>query len=109
LDALYGAEKIIQFKKPIIFIEIEELHLRKFHANSKILIEKILSMGYVLYRIESEYPCDHLCIPLEEVSRFEKDIINKFSFRLSKIEGRNVELRFLSIDSQNYDSCIAVK
>lgn len=105
VDALNGAGKTIGDSRPIMFIEIEQQHLKALGSSAQQLIEKILSLGYALYRIENEYPCDHLCIPLELTAEFEKNTRNKFSFKLSdKIIGKRVKLTFENDRSQNYSS-----
>lgn len=105
VDALNGAEKTIGASRPIMFIEIEQQHLKALGSSAQQLIEKILSLGYALYRIENDYPCDHLCIPLELSDKFDQTIKNRFSFRLSdKIIGKRVKLTFADNQSQNYTS-----
>ena len=106
VNALFGAEELIARHRPIIFIEIEELHLQALGFNSKVLIEKLLWFDYALYRIETSYPCDHLCIPLEMVDKFERIDQPKMSFSLSKIVGKSVELTFLTDKSQNYETIV---
>ena len=58
------------------------------------LIEKIFSMGYVLFRVETNYPCDHLCIPIEHVLEFEEKITPNISYDLTKLHGKKIELKF---------------
>ena len=106
VNALFGAEELISKHRPIIFIEIEELHLRALGFSSKILIEKLFSFGYALYRVETTYPCDHLCIPLEMVDKFERVDQPKINFPLSKIVGKSVALTFLTEKSQNYETVV---
>ncbi|MDC1292411.1 FkbM family methyltransferase [Amylibacter sp.] len=104
LDTLEGAEKLISKDRPVMFIEIEEHHLRALNASSKELIEKIFSLDYVLFRIETNYPCDHLCIPLESVEKFEEEVISNIPYYLTKLEGKKIELRFESDLAHNYES-----
>ena len=104
LDALGGAEKLISRDRPVIFIEIEEHHLRALNASSKELIEKIFGFDYVLFRIETNYPCDHLCIPLESVEHFEEKITPNIPYELTKLQGKKIELKFKSSWAHNYES-----
>ncbi len=101
--ALRGAGKTISKFRPYMFIEIEQQYLLEMGSSSKELIELILSFGYALYRIETHYPCDHLCVPVERVDFFERDIIPEMNLKLSsKITGSKVDLVFESKKSQNY-------
>jgi len=101
--ALRGASKTISKFKPYMFIEIEQQYLLEMGSSSKELIELILSFGYALYRIETDYPCDHICVPIEKVEYFERDIIPAMNLKLSpKIFGITVDLVFENKKSQNY-------
>ncbi|MEQ9893624.1 FkbM family methyltransferase [Pectobacterium aroidearum] len=102
IKALSGANDLISRDRPIIFVEIEEQHLKSLGGSSKDLIEKILGLDYVLFRIETDYPCDHLCIPKEKINYFDSEIRPKLSLELSIIEGKRVALTFESEFSQNY-------
>jgi FkbM family methyltransferase len=103
--ALSGAKALIKRCKPILFVEIEERHLRKLGASTKILIELILSMEYAIYRVESTYPCDHLCIPNEKIDEFESAFMPKMKVRLSpRISGESVTLTFASSRDQTYET-----
>ncbi len=64
LNALRGAVATINAFKPLIFIEIEEPHLLKFNTNSSALIDFIKGLGYGVLKIDNEYPCDHICVPI---------------------------------------------
>jgi hypothetical protein len=63
---LIGARTTIATSRPVMFIEIEEYLLRCFGSSSEKLINKLLSMNYVLVRIMNDYPCDHLAVPAEQ-------------------------------------------
>ncbi len=105
LEALRGAEKLIKRDRPILFIEIEENHLTALGTSSEELIEMIFSLGYVLYRIHSSYPCDHLCIPEESVKEFERHTLPKFRFKTSKLVGTRIRLFFdPTFSKNNYES-----
>ena len=104
IKALKGAESLILRDRPILFIEIEEVYLKEFGGSSKELIEMILSYDYVLFRIMNDYPCDHLCLPREQVENFERTVIPSLDLNLLKIDGKKVSLVFDSFDSMNYKS-----
>ena len=61
LFALLGAENTIKQSLPDIFIEIEEHQLAKFNVTKDQLFNYIKSFGYRMFRIDNEYPCDHIC------------------------------------------------
>lgn len=104
IDALRGAEKLIKRDRPIMFIEVEEHHLKALGGSSKELIQRILGLDYVLYRVETDYPCDHLCVPIEQVSSFEEKTVVNIEYPLTKLQGKEIELFFDSDQSPNYSS-----
>ena len=61
LFTLKGSSKLIDKHKPDIFIEIEPHQLEKFNYGENELIEYIKSFGYRIFKIDNEYPCDHIC------------------------------------------------
>ena len=61
LFTLEGAKELISTHQPNMFIEIEPHQLIKFGITEKQLIEYIKSMGYRMFKINNEYPCDHIC------------------------------------------------
>ena len=83
--ALDGAKKTIKKSRPIMFIEIEQIHLEALGYTTIELLEKIRLFQYAIYRINANSFVDHLCIPIEKVTTFEKRIKNKFSFTMTKI------------------------
>jgi len=93
LLALKGAKKLISEQRPIIFVEVEEHHLRAFGSSSKELIEYLLSTGYVLLRIKTEYPCDHVCVPVERATEIP-DLISRVGWQVDVLTGTTVELTF---------------
>lgn len=105
VKALRGAKKTINNHRPYMFIEIEEKHLNAMNTSTKELIEVILSFNYCLYRIENNYPCDHICVPLEKIEEFEIKIKHNLNLNLSKkISGKFVEVSFKNLKDQNYKS-----
>jgi FkbM family methyltransferase len=61
LFALQGGEQTLKNHTPDIFIEIEEHQLAKFDITKEQLVDYIKSFGYRMFRIDNEYPCDHIC------------------------------------------------
>ena len=105
VKALQGAKNLICDQKPIMFIEIEEQYLQELGTSTKELIETIFSLNYVLYRIETDYPCDYICVPSEKVEFFENTILKKLSFKTSKkISGKSVKVFFAKPTDQIYES-----
>jgi FkbM family methyltransferase len=61
LFTLEGAKDLITTHLPDLFIEIEPHQLIKFDISSDQLIDYIKSFGYKIFKINNEYPCDHIC------------------------------------------------
>jgi len=61
LFALQGAQNILSIYQPDLFIEIEPHQLIKFNVTEEQLLTYIKSFGYSIYKINNEYPCDHIC------------------------------------------------
>jgi FkbM family methyltransferase len=61
LFALQGAQNILTNQQPDLFIEIEPHQLIKFGVTEEQLLDYIKSFGYSIYKINNEYPCDHIC------------------------------------------------
>jgi FkbM family methyltransferase len=61
LFALQGAQNILTTYQPDLFIEIEPHQLIKFNITEEQLLSFIKSFGYSIYKINNEYPCDHIC------------------------------------------------
>ena len=76
--ALCGAKNLLLHFRPILFLEIEEQQLKSLGTSTKELIEKLFSLDYVLFRINTSYPCDHICVPIENANKFEKKYKDRF-------------------------------
>jgi FkbM family methyltransferase len=61
LFALEGAKELLSTHLPNLFIEIEDHQLIKFNISPTQLIDYIKSFGYRVFKINNEYPCDHIC------------------------------------------------
>lgn len=70
VKALEGARSLISESRPFMFVEVEEQHLRALGTCTQELIELVFSLGYAMYRIEIDYPCDHICVPVEKTEYF---------------------------------------
>ncbi|HAR64044.1 MAG TPA: hypothetical protein DCS13_11320 [Candidatus Margulisbacteria bacterium] len=92
LFALKGAKDTIDRDRPIMFIEIEEHQCRKFGYTSEDLIEYLFSIGYYLLRIKTNYPCDHIALPLEKES--EESVFHGMPYHVEKLKGKKIELTF---------------
>jgi hypothetical protein len=102
-NALIGMRRLVLRDRPLFFVEIEENYLLLFGASSKRLIEEFFALGYTLYRINTEYPCDHLAVPDERVPEFESELLNLYPWKVTKLKGTTIELTF--IGSRNtYDN-----
>ena len=101
--ALKGMKNIINKDRPILFLEVEEQHLKSLGSSSKQLIELLLSYNYALYRIKTNYPCDHICVPIEKIGLFKNNILKYYSYETEEIIGKEVELSFDNVyKDQNY-------
>lgn len=58
---LEGGNKLIFENKPDIFIEIENHLIEKFGISDQMIYDKLKSFGYDIYKIQNDYPCDHIC------------------------------------------------
>lgn len=63
LKALNGLIEVLNNYKPIIFIEIEEFHLRKHSSSSEQVLRFLLNLDYQILRFETPFPTDHIAIP----------------------------------------------
>lgn len=92
--ALQGMRNILMSHRPLIFLEIEEHHLVHCGTSSEQLINFLLNMNYYLYRINTDYPCDHLAIPREKSTVYDVMLLNKYKYDITKIDGKSVKLTF---------------
>jgi FkbM family methyltransferase len=90
---LQGSLHTLARCRPIMFVEIEEHHLRALGSSSKQLIEGLLALDYTLVRIITDYPCDHVAIPVEraaEIAALQASLL----FPTEVIRGKRVALEF---------------
>jgi len=102
-NALIGMRRLVLRDRPLFFVEIEENYLILFGASSKRLIEEFFALGYTLYRINTEYPCDHIAVPDEQVSDFETKLLPQYPWEVTKLKGQTIELTFIA-SRNTYDS-----
>ena len=76
LFTLEGAKELISTHFPNLFIEIEAHQLAKFNVTESQLIDYIKSFGYRMFKINNDYPCDHICV-INDMDKIEelKDIL----------------------------------
>lgn len=103
---LEGASNIINKSRPVIFIEVENQWLIEFGQNSGTLLNKLLSFDYVIVRINTEYPCDHVAVPREKIQLVDT-IVNNVGYKTTIIDGKSIIVNFDRTDWQkdiNYGS-----
>ncbi len=93
VNLLDGAAETIARARPVMFVEIEDHWLRCFDTSSEELMNKLLGMDYILLRIKTEYPCDHVAVPKEK-SIIADAIINNLNYPVDVISGKSVKLDF---------------
>jgi FkbM family methyltransferase len=93
LNFLLGAAKVLDNSRPILFMEVENHFLRQFGCDSGALLNKLLSLSYILVRINTEYPCDHLAVPREKAHMLP-DLLRDLQFSYDVIDGSSVEVFF---------------
>lgn len=89
---LQGAKKTIQKHRPYMVIEVEDFQLKRLQSSSYNLFRLIAEFGYVPILIQSEYACDHLCVPVEKMDYFKRrfwEQIKPFSLSPSTSDGQN--------------------
>ncbi len=91
--ALAGMQDLIARDRPVLFIEIEEEHLRRHGSSSKAVMEHLLGLGYSLLRIRNEWPTDHLAIPNERADLIAR-CRGQTQYATDWIAGSRVELHF---------------
>lgn len=101
--ALLGMQTLMARDRPVLFVEIEEKHLRACGTSSKQLIEHLFGLGYTLYRIKTDYPCDHVAVPGERVAELEPRILDAVGFPVEKLHGSAIDLTFGS-SKYTYDA-----
>lgn len=66
LPFLKGAKSYISIFRPYLFIEIESFRFKDFGYTEQDLIHYLnYDLRYDIYKIESDYAVDHLCVPKE--------------------------------------------
>ena len=104
--ALLGMEALLKRDRPLVFVEIEEHHLRACGTSSKQLIEHFFARDYVLFRIVTNYPCDHLAVPRERADAIQAQLAaSGYSYPTTRLEGREIDLTFVG-HSPNYSTYV---
>ena len=71
MNVLKGGENFINEHRPVMVIEFEDGCTSLYGYTSKELFEHIKNLNYEIYFLYHDYPCDHICVPLEKVAEFE--------------------------------------
>lgn len=92
LFALQGGKKMIEKCKPCIAIEVEDQCSYQNGYTPKILFDYIWSINYEIFYLESDYPCDHICI--------HKDKLDDFMYTFGKYIKTHIENNLIN---NNYE------
>lgn len=96
LNALKGMKNLVLRDRPIIFFEVEDVHLEFRESSRKELFESFQKLRYIIYRIETVYPSDHLAIPIEKQieieAKFAKATIGHQMRLIQNISAENTHL-----------------
>lgn len=90
---LAGAETLIKNSRPIMFVEVENNWLSCFNESSESLLNKLLSLDYILVRINTDYPCDHVAIPREKKHMLDS-IMKDVGYPIDIIDAKRVTVNF---------------
>jgi FkbM family methyltransferase len=71
-QVLRGAAETIKRDRPLMVIEVEAPCLAMFGDSPSDLFAFVRSLGYYIFYVEHEYPCDHLAVPIEKMNEFAK-------------------------------------
>ena len=63
---LKGAARTIRESRPFIFLEIEERQLQHHDYSYMQLMDHLFALGYMLLRIQTEFPVDFIAVPNEQ-------------------------------------------
>jgi len=76
LFTLQGAKQLLTTCKPDLFIEIEPHQLAQFGITPDKLLKYIKDFGYRIFKINNDYPCDHICTidNLEKIGLLRKKL-----------------------------------
>lgn len=74
LSAVKGMSRILRNDRPFLFFEVENVHLEFFGVTSRELLFHIIRENYTIFRIQNDYPCDHIAVPSESINQFKKSI-----------------------------------
>ena len=95
LRAINGMQSFILKNRPFIILEVEEFQLRQQKTSSEELLQRLFDLGFVVFRINSSYPADHLAVPLEKLKETLLQIEKrKLNFTLTELRGSKVKLYF---------------
>ena len=99
LKFLTGASRILVRCRPVIFMEVEEPFLAVMGTSSREILNRLLSLNYILVRINAydkttgAFPWDHLAVPAEREDKI-KDYLRRLEYPHDIIKGKSVEVFF---------------
>jgi FkbM family methyltransferase len=96
-----GLKTLTSGERPIICFEVEDIWLRALGSNTNQLLNILLNLNYVILRIRSDYPCDHLAVPLEKWDAVRVKL-KDLSFAYDLIQGKSVSVDL--VDNNLYSS-----
>jgi FkbM family methyltransferase len=72
LMVLNGGAKFLKRHRPVMVIELEDQCMNFHGYSSKEVIQHLRQINYKVILLDHSYPCDHVCIPLEQYVAFAK-------------------------------------
>lgn len=72
MNVLKGSSRVLKEDRPVIAIELEDPCSLLYGYDSGVLIDCIKSFDYCIYFLYADYPADHICVPIEQISDFEE-------------------------------------
>lgn len=94
-------QTLTSFERPLICFEVEDIWLRALGSSTNQLLNIFLNLNYIILRIRSHYPCDHLAVPIEQWEKIcEK--LSGYSLSWDFIHGRSVSVQLF--DNNLYSS-----
>lgn len=67
---LMGATTLLKIHKPVLIVEFECFQLEKTNTTCKELFDFIRDQDYYIFYLEYSYPCDHVCVHINNLTEF---------------------------------------
>ena len=71
LDVLKNSVEFIETHRPYIILPLESHVCQRYGYTCRSIKNLLFALKYQLVEIHSDYPCDHLCFPLERKEEFQ--------------------------------------